>query len=119
MFGALQHFCHFGLGQRFGQNLPRFGRLDVDGGVVMNAAVEQQPFVKAAQTAQLARSGAGVDVVAAQMIEQRGDVGLDRCKQHGVAALEELGKDAQIAEIGLAGERAKSFFHTEIGCIVF
>ena len=116
---ALQHFCHFGLGKRFGQNLPGFRRLDVDGWVVMDAAIEKEPFVKAAQTAQLARRGAGVDVVVAQVIEKRGDIGLGCFKEHGVALLEQLGKDAQVAEIGLASERAKSFFHTKIGCVVF
>ena len=115
---ALQHFGHFGLGERFGQNFPGLGRLDVDGGVVMNAAIEKKPFVKAAQAAQLARGGAGIDVVGAQVFEKCGDVGLDGGEQDGVAVFEELGKDAQIAEIGLAGERAKSFFHTKIGGII-
>ena len=113
--GALEHFRDLGLGERFGQNLPRLGRFDVDGWVVMNAAIEKKPFIKAAQTAQLARGGAGIDVVVAEVIEKRGHVGLDRGQQHGVAVFEKLGKDAQIAEIGLASERAKSFFHPKIG----
>ncbi len=35
---ALEHFGDFRLGERFGQDFPGFGRLDVDRGVVMNAA---------------------------------------------------------------------------------
>ena len=112
--GALEHLRDFGLGEGFGQNLPGLGRLDVDGGVVMNAAIEEKPFIKAAKTAQLARGGAGIDVVVAEMIEKRGDVGLDGGDEDGVAVFEKLRKDAQIAEIGLAGERAKSFFYAKI-----
>ena len=115
---ALQHFGDFRLGEGFGQNFPGFGRLDVDGGVVMDAAIEEKPFVKAAQAAQLARGGAGIDVVGAEVIEKCGDVGLDGGEQDGVAVFKELGKDVQIAEIGLAGERAKSFFHTKIGSVI-
>ena len=116
--GALEHLSDFRLGERFGQNFPGFGRLDVDGGVVVNAAIEKKPFVKAAQTAQLARGGAGIDVVGAEVFEKGGDVGLDGGDEDGVAIFKELGKDAQIAEIGLAGERAKSFFDAKIGGIV-
>jgi len=112
---ALEHFGDFGLGERFGQNFPGLGRLDVDGGVVMNAAIEKKPFIKAAETAQLARGGAGVDVVGAEVIEKCGDICLDGGEQDGVAFFKKLRKDAQIAEISLAGERAKSFFHAEIG----
>ena len=84
----------------------------------MDAAVEQKPFVKAAQAAQLARSGAGIDAVGAEMLEKGGDIVLGGGEQNGVALLKKLGKDAQIAEIGLASKRTKSFFHAKIGGIV-
>ena len=84
----------------------------------MNAAIEKQPFIKATQTAQLARGGAGIDAVGSEMIEKGGDVGLGRGEQDGVALLEKLRKNAQIAEIGFASERAKSFFNTKIGGVV-
>ncbi len=54
----------------------------------------------------------------AKVIEKCGDVSLDRGEQDGVAIFKELGEDAQIAEISLAGERAKSFFYAKIGGIV-
>jgi hypothetical protein len=53
--------------------------------------------------------------VFAEMIEKRGDVGLDGGDKDGVAVFKKLRKDAQIAEVGLAGERAKSFFYAKIG----
>jgi hypothetical protein len=81
----------------------------------MNAAIEKKPFIKATQTAQLARGGAGIDVVVAEMIEKGGDVGLNGGDEDGIAVFKKLRKDAQIAEVGLAGERAKSFFHAKIG----
>jgi hypothetical protein len=84
----------------------------------MNAAIEKQPFIKAAQTAQLARRGAGIDVVGAEVVEKGGDVGLGCGEEDGVAVFKKLGKDAQIAEVGFASERAKSFFHAKIGGII-
>ena len=111
---ALKHLCHFGLGKRLGQHLPRLRRLDVDRRVVMNAAVEQQPFIKSAQAAQLSRGRARIDAMVAQMLKQRGHIALRGAEQHRVAAFEELRKDAQIAEVGFDCERAKSFFYKEI-----
>ena len=84
----------------------------------MNAAIEKQPFIKAAQTAQLARGGAGIDAVGSKMIEKGGDIGLVRGEQDGVAAFEKLRKNAQITEVGFAGEWTKSFFNTKIGGVV-
>ena len=112
--GALEHLRDFGLGERFRQNFPGPGRLDVDGRVVMNAAIEKKPFIKAAQAAQLASRGAGIDVVGAEVVEKGGDVGLGGGDEDGIAVFKKLGKDAQIAEVGLASERAKSFFYAKI-----
>ena len=43
----------------------------------------------------------------AKVFEKAGDIGFGGGgKQNGVATFKELGEDAQIAEIGLAGERA-------------
>jgi len=53
--GPLQHLHHFRLGQRFRQYLPSLGRFNIHGWVVMDAAIQQQPLVKTAQAAQLAR----------------------------------------------------------------
>ncbi len=116
--GALQHLGHFRLGQRLGQHLPGLGRLDVDGGIVMDAPVEQQPLVKAAQAAQLARRRTLIDAVVAQMLEEGRDILLHRRQQHAVAALDELGKGLQVADVGLAGKRTKPFFHAQIGLVV-
>ena len=85
---ALQHLCHFGLGKRLWQHLPGLWRLDVDRGIVVNAAVEQQPFIKSAQATQLSRGRARIDAMVAQMLEQRGHIGLRGAEQHGVAALQ-------------------------------
>jgi hypothetical protein len=114
----LQHLRHLRLGQRLGQHLPGLGRLDVHGGVVMDAPVEQQPLVKAAQAAQLARRRALVDAVGAQMLEKGRHILLHRRQQHAAAPLDELGKGLQVAVVGLAGERAQPFFHAQIGLVV-
>jgi len=115
---ALEHLGDFRLGEGFGQNFPGFGRFDVDGGVVMDAAIEKEPFVEAAETTELARGGTRIDGVGAEVIEEGGDVGLDGGDEDGVAVFKELGEDAQIAEVGLAGERAKSFFYAKIAGVV-
>ena len=116
--GALQHLRHLRLGQRLGQHLPRLGRLDVDGGIVMNAAVEQQPLVKAAQAAQLARRGARVDAVVAQMLEKRSHIRPAAVSSTALRLSRNSAKVLRSLSIGLAGERAKPFFHAQIGLIV-
>ena len=89
---ALEHFGHFGLGERFGQDFPGFGRLDVDGRVVMDSAIEKKPFIKAAETTELARGGAGIDRVGTEVVEKGGDVGLDGGDEDGVAVFKESRK---------------------------
>ncbi len=84
----------------------------------MNAPVEQQPLVKPAQAAQFARRRAPIDAVFAQVLEQSCHVGLARRQQQDVTAFEKLGKDAQIAQIGFAGEGAKSFLHAKIVAVI-
>jgi chorismate mutase len=84
----------------------------------MDAPVKQQPLVKAAQAAQLARRRTLVDAVAAQMLQKGRHILLSRRQQHAVAALDELGKGLQVAVIGLAGERAQPLFHAQIGLVV-
>ena len=62
----------------FGEDFPGLGRFNVDRRVVANTVIEKQPFVKSAQTAQLARRRPGIDAVGAQVTEKCGNVGLDR-----------------------------------------
>jgi len=115
--GTLEHLDDFRLGKRLGQYLPCLGRLDVHGRIVMNAAVEKQPLVKAAQATQLTGYGTRVNAVVAQMLEQSSDVGLGGFEKHGIAALEKLREDVQVTEIGLASKRTKSFLYAKIGLI--
>ena len=114
----LQHLRHLRLGEGLGKHLPGLGRLDFHSGVVMDAPVEQQPFVEAAQTAQLARRRTLVDAVGAQMLEKGRHILLHRRQQHAAAPLDELGKGLQVAVVGLTGERTQAFFHAQIGLVV-
>ena len=114
----VQHLRHLRLGQRLGQHLPGFGRFDVDGGIVMDAPVEQEPLVKAAQAAQLARRRTLVDAVAAQMLKKCRHILLRRRQQHAAAPLDELGKGLQVAVVGLAAQRPQPFFHAQIRLVV-
>ena len=84
----------------------------------MDAAVEQQPLVKAAQATQLARRRAGVDAVIAQVFEEAGHIASARPSAAPVAALQELGKGPEVAQIGLAGERPQPFLHAQIGLVI-
>ena len=84
----------------------------------MDAPVEQQPLVKAAQATQLARRRTLVDAVAAQMLQKCRHILLRRRQQHAVTPLDELGKGLQVAVVGLAGQRTKPFFHAQIGLVV-
>ena len=112
--GALQHFVHFRLGQRLGQHLPRFGRLDVDGRIVVDAAIEQKPLVKAAQAAELARRGTRIDAMVAQVLEEAGHILLHGRQQHAMPGLQKLGKRPEVAQVGFAGERPQPFLHPQI-----
>ncbi len=116
--GALEHLGNFRLGERFGQDFPGLGRLDVDGGVVMDAAVEEEPLVEAAQAAELARGGAGVDAVGAEVLEETGDVLLDGGEQGCVAAFKKLGEGVEVAGVGFAGERPQAFLDAHVVPIV-
>jgi hypothetical protein len=84
----------------------------------MNAPVEQQPLVKAAQAAELARSGARVNAMLTQVLEECGYIGFNGRKQNTVALLKEFCEGAQIAEIGLTGEWTQAFFHAQIRLVV-
>ena len=54
----------------------------------------------------------------AQMFKEPRNVILSGAEQQAMPAFEELGERAQIAEIGLAGEWPKAFFHAQIDLIV-
>ena len=84
----------------------------------MDAPVQQQPLVKAAQAAQFARRRTLIDAVAAQMLQKSRHILLRRRQQNAVASLDELGKGLQIAVIGLARQRPQPLFHAQIGLIV-
>ena len=92
LFSARKHGVHFRLGEGFGENFPGFGRVDVDGGVVVDAAVEEEPLVEAADAAELAGGGARIDAVGAEMLQERGYVLLRTGEQDAVAGFEELGE---------------------------
>src|SRR6185437_1098148 len=79
---------------------------------------EQQPFVEAAQAAQLSSRGAGVDSVRAKMLEEGRYIVLRGAEQNAMTAFEELGKRAQIAEIGLSGERPQASFHAQVDLVI-
>ncbi len=85
--GEIEHVRHFAFGERLGQDLPACRAFDGDGGVVGDALIQQQPAIEAAQAAQLAGDGAGVDVVAAQVRHEAADVRFDSGDQQRVAAL--------------------------------
>ena len=114
----IEHLRHLRLGEGLGQYLPRLGRLNLHSRVVMDAPVEQEPLVKAAQAAQLARRRALIDAVGAQMLEKGRHILLHRGQQYAAAPLDELGKGLQVAVVGLAGERTQAFFHAQIGLVI-
>ena len=116
--GTLEHFRDIRLSEGLGQDLPGFWGVDIDGGIVMDTSIKQEPLVKAAQTAQLAGRRAGVDPVAAEMLKKCRDILLDSGKQDAVALFEELGKGLQVAAVGLAGEGPQSLLHAQIGLVV-
>ena len=49
--GALKHLGDFRLGEGLGQDFPGLGAFDIERGIVMDAAIEEQPLVEAAQAA--------------------------------------------------------------------
>src|SRR5579871_1729787 len=83
----------------------------------MNAAIEQQPLVKAAEATKLARGGAGFDGVGAKVFEESGDILLSSGEQGAVTFLEEFGEGVQVARIGFAGERTQAFFYAKVSLI--
>ena len=111
---ALHHGVDFGFGERFGQDLPHGERLEVHGGVVADAFVEQQPAIESAQAGELAGGGAGFDAVFAKMLEKAGDVDLSGGCESGVFRFEILGELGQISFVGLASERPQPFFDAKI-----
>jgi len=115
MFGGFEHRVHFRFGEGLGQDFPGFWRFDIDGGVVVNAPVQKEPFVKSADAAQLAGGRAGVDTVGAEGFDEGGDVLLRGVEEHSVAAFEELRKGLHIAVVGLAGERTEALFDAQVG----
>ena len=84
----------------------------------MNATIEQQPFIKSPQAAQLPRSGAGIDAVSTKMFEKRRDIFLCPAHQDPIAHLQEFGKAAEIAKVSFTGERTQALFHAQIGLII-
>jgi len=103
--GALQHLRHFWLGQRLGQNLPRLGRFNVHRGVMMDAPVKQQPLVKSAQAAQLARGRTLVDAVDAQVFQKSSHVLLRGGQKYAMSTFNKLREGLQVAVIRFASER--------------
>jgi len=81
---------------------------------VINATVEQEPLVKAAQAAQLARRGSRVNVMQAQMLKKGRHVLLNSLHKNRVAVLQKFGKGLQVAQICFAGERSQTFLHAQV-----
>src|ERR1017187_9052831 len=111
---TIEHLGHFALRERLWQHLPGCWRLDGHGGIVRDPLVEQQPTIEAAQTAQLARYGARIDEVAAQVRHKAADVTLDRCRKQSTAVLQLLGELLQIASVGLATGWTQTPFDAQI-----
>ena len=84
----------------------------------MDAAIEEEPLVKAAEATELSRAGACVDVVRTEMIEECGNILLGGIDEHAVARLEEFGEGLEVAVVSLTGERAQALFYAEINLIV-
>jgi hypothetical protein len=116
--GAVEHFSDLRLGEGLGEDLPGLGGFDVDGGVVVDAAVEHEPLVETAEATELAGDGAGVDGVDAEVLHECGDVLLGGGEEDAVAGLEELGEGVEVAGVGFAGEGTKAFFYAEVDLIV-
>ena len=83
-----------------------------------DAAIEQQPLVKAAQAAQFPRRRTGIDIVIPQMLEKAGHVLLRGIEQHRVLDFKEFRERSQVAEVGFARERPQTFLHAQIGLVV-
>ncbi len=113
--GALEHVGDFAFGEGFGEDLPGGRCFDVDGGVVLDALVEQEPAEEAAEATELAGDGAGLDGVAPQAFHEGADVGLGGGEEEAVVLLEVFGELFEVAAVGLAGGRAHAFFYLEVG----
>ena len=102
--GAIEHLGDFRLGEGFGKDLPGFRGFDIDRGVVMDALIEQEPFVEAAKAAEFSSGRASVNTVLAEVFEQAGNVGFYSREEKLISPFEKLGEDAQITEISFASE---------------
>jgi hypothetical protein len=80
----------------------------------MDAAVEEEPLVEAADATELSGGGTGVDAVGAEVFEEGGDVLLDGGEEDSLAGFEELGEGFQVAIVGFAGEGAQAFFDAQV-----
>jgi len=84
----------------------------------MDAAIEEEPLVEAADATELAGGGTGIDAVDAEVLEERGNVLLRTGEQDAVAGFEVLGEGVEVAQIGFAGERAQAFFDAQVGHVL-
>jgi hypothetical protein len=80
----------------------------------MNALVEKKPFIETAQATEFPRRRAGIDTVRPQVLKKTADILFRGSQEGSIALFEELGKGAQIALVGLAGERTKALFYAQI-----
>src|SRR5580692_232795 len=108
--GAIKHRIYFRLGEGLGKHLPGFGGFDIYGRVVVDAAIEQEPFVETADAAKLAGCRTGIDAVSAQVLQKRGYILLSGCEQDAMAAFEELGEGLKVAVVGFTGKGAQALF---------
>jgi hypothetical protein len=82
---------------------------------VRDPLIQQQPAIKPAQTAQLARHRPRIHMVCAELGHKVLHVGLECGQEQGISLLYLLGKLLQVARIGLAGGRTHSLFNAETG----
>jgi len=103
--------------QRLGQNLPRLGRLNVDGGIVMNAPVEQQPFINPAGSSTCAPPSVHRcrDCANVRAILPRPPRAPSSAARYGPPETRQRYADRQVR---FASEGAKPFLHAKIVAII-
>ena len=79
-----------------------------------DALVQQQPLVEAAQTGELARNRARLDLVPVQMLQKPCNLTLLRRFEYGMRAFEILGEQSQIALVRLAAQRTQPFLYPQV-----
>jgi len=117
LLSEVEHGVYFGFGEGLGQDFPCLGRLDIQRGVVVDALVEEEPFVESANAAEFAGGGAGINSVGAEVFEEGGYVLLEGVEEDAVAFFEEFGKGVEVAVVGFAGEGAEAFFYAQVDSV--